>query len=99
MFALTPVLVVIVCTLIVWIYKNADRSIERRKGEQRARPESHPWVDEDLTDSTDLHQVEEGKDPGTFCISVMCAWMVGAEEGKEHCRSVSSSPSSAQTNS
>ncbi|KAM5326432.1 iodotyrosine deiodinase 1 isoform 2-T2 [Glossophaga mutica] len=62
MFALTPVLVAIVCTLIAWIYKNADRSIERRKGELKARCESRPWVDEDLRDSTALHQVEEDAD-------------------------------------
>lgn len=62
MFALTPVLVAIVCTLIVWLYKNAERGIKRRKGELKARTESHPWVDEDLRGSTDLHQVEEDAD-------------------------------------
>lgn len=62
MFALTPVLVAIVCTLIVWLYKNAETGIKRRKGELKARTESHPWVDEDLRDSTDLHQVEEDTD-------------------------------------
>lgn len=64
MFALTPVLVAVVCVLIVWIFKNADGSFERRRGEARARPGARPWVDEDLKDSTDLHQEEEGKDMG-----------------------------------
>ncbi|XP_029426627.1 iodotyrosine deiodinase 1 isoform X2 [Nannospalax galili] len=55
MFFLTPVLVAIVCILIVWIFKNADKSLERKKKEAGARP----WVGEDLKDITDLHQVEE----------------------------------------
>uniref|UniRef100_A0A8C0WXP8 Iodotyrosine deiodinase 1 n=1 Tax=Castor canadensis TaxID=51338 RepID=A0A8C0WXP8_CASCN len=58
MFFLTPVLVAVVCVLIVWIFKNADRNANRKKGEARV----HPWVDEDLKDSTDLHQVEEDAD-------------------------------------
>lgn len=62
MFFLTPVLVAVVCILIVWIFKNADRSIERRNGEPRARAEARPWVDEDLTDSSELQQVEEDAD-------------------------------------
>ncbi|KAM7136951.1 iodotyrosine deiodinase 1 [Molossus nigricans] len=62
MFALTPVLVAVVCVLIVWIFKHADGSMERRKGEARVRPEARPWVDEDLKDSTDLHQEEEDAD-------------------------------------
>lgn len=65
MFFLTPVLVAVVCILIAWIFKNADgRSMEGRKGENRARAQTRPWVDEDLKDSTDLQQVEEGKDTG-----------------------------------
>lgn len=64
MFSLTPVLIAVVCVLIVWIFKNADRSVERRKGEVRAGSEARPWVDEDLKDSTDLQQVEEGKAVG-----------------------------------
>lgn len=62
MFFLTPVLVAVVCILVVWIFKNADGSIERRKGETRARADARPWVDEDLKDDTDLHPGEEGKD-------------------------------------
>ncbi|EHA98136.1 Iodotyrosine dehalogenase 1 [Heterocephalus glaber] len=58
MFFLTPVLVALVCILIVWIFKAADRSPEKKKGELQARP----WMDEDLKDSTDLHQVEEDAD-------------------------------------
>lgn len=38
--------------------------MEGRKGENRARAQTRPWVDEDLKDSTDLQQVEEGKDTG-----------------------------------
>lgn len=62
MFSLTPVLIAVVCILIVWIFKNVDRSVERRKGEARAGSEARPWVDEDLKDSTDLQQVEEDAD-------------------------------------
>ncbi|XP_036270843.1 iodotyrosine deiodinase 1 isoform X1 [Pipistrellus kuhlii] len=62
MFSLTPVLIAVVCVLIVWIFKNADRSMERRKAEARAGSQARPWVDEDLKDSTDLQQVEEDAD-------------------------------------
>lgn len=64
MFLLTPVLVAVVCILMVWIFKNADGATKRREEEPRARAEARPWVDEDLKDSTDVLQVEEGKDPG-----------------------------------
>lgn len=64
MFLLTPVLVAVVCILTVWIFKNADGATKRREEEPRARAEARPWVDEDLKDSTDVLQVEEGKDPG-----------------------------------
>lgn len=59
MFLLTPVLVAIVCILVVWVFKNADRSLEKKKEEAQARP----WVDEDLKDSTEDLQVEEGNNP------------------------------------
>ena len=62
MYFLTPILVAILCILVVWIFKNADRSMEKKKGEPRTRAEARPWVDEDLKDSSDLHQAEEGKD-------------------------------------
>ncbi|XP_049621377.1 iodotyrosine deiodinase 1 [Suncus etruscus] len=62
MFFLTPVLVAVVCILIVWIFKNANGSKEKMKEESRARTEARPWVDEDLKDSTDLHQAEEDAD-------------------------------------
>lgn len=58
MFFLTPVLVAVVCILIVWIFKAADGSPEKKKGETQ----TWPWVDEDLKDKTDLHQVEEDAD-------------------------------------
>lgn len=61
MFLLTPVLAAVVCILIVWLFKNAGRSIERRKGEPTGRAEARPWMHEDFKDSTDLCQVEEGK--------------------------------------
>ncbi|KAM9679417.1 iodotyrosine deiodinase 1 isoform 3-T3 [Dama dama] len=61
MFLLTPVLVAVVCILMVWIFKNADGGTERRNGEPRA--EARPWVDEDLTGSTDVHQEEAGTAP------------------------------------
>ncbi|XP_051020608.1 iodotyrosine deiodinase 1 [Acomys russatus] len=57
MFLLTPVLVAVVCILIVWVFKNADRSLERKE-----EPRASPWVDEDLKDSTDHLQVEEDTD-------------------------------------
>ncbi|XP_043313359.1 iodotyrosine deiodinase 1 isoform X2 [Cervus canadensis] len=60
MFLLTPVLVAVVCILMVWIFKNADGGTERRNGEPRA--EARPWVDEDLTGSTDVHQEEAEAD-------------------------------------
>ena len=63
MFLLTPVLVAVVCILMVWIFKNADGGTERRNREPRA--EARPWVDEDLTGSTDVHQEEAGKDTGS----------------------------------
>lgn len=61
MFFLTPILVAILCILVVWIFKNADRHMEKKKGEPRAIAKARPWVDEDLKDSSDLHQAEEGK--------------------------------------
>ncbi|XP_061284285.1 iodotyrosine deiodinase 1 isoform X1 [Bos javanicus] len=60
MFLLTPVLVAVICILMLWIFKNADGSTERRKGEPGA--EARPWVDEDLKDSTDVHQEEAEAD-------------------------------------
>ncbi|XP_042544312.1 iodotyrosine deiodinase 1 isoform X2 [Dipodomys spectabilis] len=55
---LTPVLVAVVCILIVWIYKSADRRLQRKK-EGTPTP---PWVDEDLKDTTDPQQAEEDAD-------------------------------------
>ncbi|XP_029079930.1 iodotyrosine deiodinase 1 [Monodon monoceros] len=70
MFLLTSVLVAVVCLLMVWIFQNADGGTQRRKGEPRARAEARPWVDEDLKDSTDVHQLEEDAD----------GWQVSEEE-------------------
>ncbi|VTJ91289.1 Hypothetical predicted protein, partial [Marmota monax] len=55
MLSLTAVLVAVVCVLIVWIFKPADRSLQKEA-------EARPWVDEDLKDSTDHHQVQEDVD-------------------------------------
>nr|XP_005552182.2 iodotyrosine deiodinase 1 isoform X1 [Macaca fascicularis] len=62
MFFVTPILVAILCILVVWIFKNADRHMEKKKGEPRAIAKARPWVDEDLKDSSDLHQAEEDAD-------------------------------------
>nr|XP_011751898.1 iodotyrosine deiodinase 1 isoform X1 [Macaca nemestrina] len=62
MFFVTPILVAILCILVVWIFKNADRHMEKKKGEPRAIAEARPWVDEDLKDSSDLYQAEEDAD-------------------------------------
>nr|XP_008005747.2 iodotyrosine deiodinase 1 isoform X2 [Chlorocebus sabaeus] len=62
MFFVTPILVASLCILVVWIFKNADRHMEKKKGEPRAIAEARPWVDEDLKDSSDLHQAEEDAD-------------------------------------
>ncbi|XP_058939478.1 iodotyrosine deiodinase 1 isoform X1 [Kogia breviceps] len=70
MFLLTSVLVAVVCLLMVWIFKHADGGTQRRKGEPSARAKARPWVDEDLKDSTDVHQVEEDADE----------WQVSEEE-------------------
>ena len=59
MFLLTPVLVAVVCILVVWVFKNADRNLEKKKEEAQVQP----WVDEDLKDSTEDLQVEEGNNP------------------------------------
>ncbi|XP_006882799.1 PREDICTED: iodotyrosine dehalogenase 1 [Elephantulus edwardii] len=62
MFSLTPVLVAIVCILIVWIFKNGGRSLEKRSGEPPARAEVPPWVDDALKDNSELDQEEEDVD-------------------------------------
>ncbi|XP_007516062.1 iodotyrosine deiodinase 1 [Erinaceus europaeus] len=59
MLFLTPVLIAVVCILVVWIFKSADGSFEKKKAEPRVRKVSRPWVDEDLRDCTDLYQAEE----------------------------------------
>ncbi|XP_037666773.1 iodotyrosine deiodinase 1 isoform X1 [Choloepus didactylus] len=62
MLSLTPVLVAVICILVVWIFKNADSSRERRKGETGTWDQAQPGVDEDLKDSSDLHHEEEDAD-------------------------------------
>lgn len=48
-------MVAVVCILVVWVFKNADRNLEKKKEEAQVQP----WVDEDLKDSTEDLQVEE----------------------------------------
>lgn len=62
MLWLTPVLIAVVCILVVWIFKSTGKSDEKKIGEPRVRKVSRPWVDEDLRDCTDLHQLEEDAD-------------------------------------
>ncbi|XP_077005359.1 iodotyrosine deiodinase 1 [Tamandua tetradactyla] len=62
MLCLTPILVAVICILVGWIFKNADNSRERRKGEPGAGAQSRPWVDEDLKDDTSLHHQGEDAD-------------------------------------
>lgn len=81
MFLLTPVLVAVVCILIVWVFKNADRNLEIKKEETQARP----WVDEDLKDSTDFLHEEEGNNPlqylsFTLGMLMMCKLMPGLQK-------------------
>ncbi|GAB1294883.1 Iodotyrosine deiodinase 1 [Apodemus speciosus] len=52
------VLVAVVCILVVWVFKHADRSLEKKKD----GPQAQPWVDEDLKDSTEHLRVEEDAD-------------------------------------
>lgn len=40
---------------VTWVFKNADRNLEKKKEEAQVQP----WVDEDLKDSTEDLQVEE----------------------------------------
>lgn len=85
MFLLTPVLVAVVCILVVWVFKNADRGLEREKGAAGDRP----WVDEDLKDSTDLLQVEEGNNPlqhQGFTLCVACKLMPGLQKASHAVR-------------
>ncbi|XP_038622853.1 iodotyrosine deiodinase 1 [Tachyglossus aculeatus] len=57
-FSLTSVLLTVICVLIGWMLKSSKKSNQ----EPKVKSESHPWVDEDLKDSTDLHQEEEDSD-------------------------------------
>uniref|UniRef100_A0A8C5LI16 Iodotyrosine deiodinase 1 n=1 Tax=Jaculus jaculus TaxID=51337 RepID=A0A8C5LI16_JACJA len=50
MVLLTPVLVAVVCILLVWVFKNAQRSLERKE----EGPAARPWVDGDLQGDPEL---------------------------------------------
>ncbi|XP_038252212.1 iodotyrosine deiodinase 1 [Dermochelys coriacea] len=56
--SLTPVFIAIICVLIGIILKSSKKG----KSETKNKSESHPWVDDDLRDSTDLHVEEEDAD-------------------------------------
>ncbi|XP_069090397.1 iodotyrosine deiodinase 1 [Pleurodeles waltl] len=55
----TPAFIAIICILLAVIVRSS-RAPEKKWGFEQRRPqESRPWVDEDLTDSTDLHLQDE----------------------------------------
>ncbi|KAJ1155974.1 hypothetical protein NDU88_008699 [Pleurodeles waltl] len=55
----TPAFIAIICILLAVIVRSS-RAPEKKGGFEQRRPqESRPWVDEDLTDSTDLHLQDE----------------------------------------
>uniref|UniRef100_A0A7M4FK03 iodotyrosine deiodinase n=1 Tax=Crocodylus porosus TaxID=8502 RepID=A0A7M4FK03_CROPO len=56
--SLTPVFIAVICVLIGMILKSTRKSSKKEKSDTKNKPDSRPWVDEDLRDSTDLH-VEE----------------------------------------
>ncbi|KYO37699.1 iodotyrosine deiodinase 1 [Alligator mississippiensis] len=60
--SLTPVFIAVICVLIGIILKNTRKSSKKEKSDTKNKPESHPWVDEDLRDSTDLHVEEDDID-------------------------------------
>ncbi|XP_028905880.1 iodotyrosine deiodinase 1 [Ornithorhynchus anatinus] len=57
-FSLTSVLIAVICAFIGWMLKSSKKTNQ----EPKVKSESRPWVDEDLKDSTDLHQEEEEAD-------------------------------------
>nr|XP_045015162.1 iodotyrosine deiodinase 1 [Jaculus jaculus] len=60
MVLLTPVLVAVVCILLVWVFKNAQRSLERKE----EGPAARPWLDGDLQGDPELlRRGEAGADP------------------------------------
>ncbi|KAM4695321.1 iodotyrosine deiodinase 1 [Discoglossus pictus] len=62
--SLSPLFLAIICVLIAIILKSKKKETEKgREGERKSKTESRPWVDEDLQDSTDIHQ-EDGNDEG-----------------------------------
>ncbi|KAM8999247.1 iodotyrosine deiodinase 1 [Sarcophilus harrisii] len=57
-FFLTPVLIAIILILIGRIFKSEGPS-KKTEDESKTKPEHQPWVDEDLKDNTELHQIED----------------------------------------
>ncbi|XP_019383163.1 PREDICTED: iodotyrosine deiodinase 1 [Gavialis gangeticus] len=60
--SLTPVFIAAICVLIGMILKSTRKSSKKEKSDTKNKPESRPWVDEDLRDSTDLHVEEDDID-------------------------------------
>ncbi|XP_040285450.1 iodotyrosine deiodinase 1 [Bufo bufo] len=60
---LSPFFLAVVCVLIIIILQSMKKTDAKKgKGENTARAESRPWVDEDLKDSTELLAEDEEKD-------------------------------------
>ncbi|XP_027713803.1 iodotyrosine deiodinase 1 [Vombatus ursinus] len=57
-FFLTPVSIAFILVLLGWIFKS-ERPGKKTDDESKTKPEYHPWVDEDLKDSTENHQTED----------------------------------------
>ncbi|KAH0622377.1 hypothetical protein JD844_024635 [Phrynosoma platyrhinos] len=57
--SLTPIFVAIICVLIGIIVKGNRTSNKKEPRKTSKKVDSHPWVDDDLKDNTDLHPVEE----------------------------------------
>uniref|UniRef100_A0A7M4FMC0 iodotyrosine deiodinase n=1 Tax=Crocodylus porosus TaxID=8502 RepID=A0A7M4FMC0_CROPO len=53
----------VICVLIGMILKSTRKSSKKEKSDTKNKPDSRPWVDEDLRDSTDLHVEENVHSP------------------------------------
>ncbi|XP_044147599.1 iodotyrosine deiodinase 1 [Bufo gargarizans] len=59
----SPFFLAVICVLIIIILQSMKKTDAKKgKGENTARAESRPWVDEDLKDSTELLAEDEEKD-------------------------------------
>ncbi|XP_072265377.1 iodotyrosine deiodinase 1 [Pyxicephalus adspersus] len=59
---LSPVFIAVICILIAVILQNKRNNQKEKKGKEKKKVESRPWVDEDLQDGTEVPADEEGKD-------------------------------------